>query len=80
MDITEFVLQFAEQFMDPNETVFSPETRFHELNGWSSMTALMEIAMIEDNYSVTVPSEEIRDAVTIQELFDAVKRNKEKNG
>ncbi len=80
MDIIEFVSQFAEQFMDPNETDFSPETRFHELNGWSSMTALMEIAMIEDNYGVTVPSEEIRDAVTIQELFDAVKRNKEKNG
>lgn len=80
MDITEFASQFAEQFMDPNETDFSPETRFHELSGWSSMTALMEIAMIEDNYGVTVPSEEIRDAVTIQELFDAVKRNKEKNG
>lgn len=80
MDITKFVEQFANQFMDPNETAFSPETKFHELNGWSSMTALMEIAMIEDNYGITVPSEEIRDAETIQDLFDAVKRNKEKNG
>ena len=80
MDITEFVSQFADQFMNPNETVFSPATRFHELSGWSSMTALMEIAMMEENYGVTVPSEEIRDAVTIQDLFDAVKRNKEKNG
>lgn len=80
MDITEFVSQFADQFMNPNEAVFSPETRFHELSGWSSMTALMEIAMMEENYGVTVPSEEIRDAVTIQDLFDAVKRNKEKNG
>ena len=80
MDITEFVSQFAEQFMDPNETDFSPETRFHELNGWSSMTALMEIAMIEDNYGVTVPSEEIRDAVTIQDLLNKIKKNKEKNG
>ena len=80
MDIKEFVAQFAEQFMDPNETVFSPETKFHELNGWSSMTALMEIAMMEENYGVTVPSEEIRDAITIQNLFDAVKRNKGKNG
>ncbi|MBQ3839232.1 MAG: acyl carrier protein [Fibrobacter sp.] len=80
MDITEFVSQFADQFMNPNETDFSPETRFHELSGWSSMTALMEIAMMEENYGVTVPSEEIRDAETIQDLFEAVKRNKEKNG
>jgi acyl carrier protein len=36
--------------------------------------------MMEENYGVTVPSEEIRDAVTIQDLFDAVKRNKGKNG
>lgn len=80
MDITKFVELFADQFMDPNETTFTAETRFHELRGWSSMTALMEIAMMEENYGVTVPSEEIRDAVTIQDLFDAVKRNKEKNG
>jgi acyl carrier protein len=80
MDIMKFVELFADQFMDPNETKFTAETRFHELRGWSSMTALMEIAMMEENYGVTVPSEEIRDAVTIQDLFDAVKRNKEKNG
>ena len=80
MDITEFVAQFADQFMDPNETAFTAETRFHELRGWSSMTALMEIAMMEDNYGVTVSSEEMRDAETIQDLFDTVKSNKEKNG
>ena len=80
MDITEFIELFADQFMDPNETIFTAETRFRELRGWSSMTALMEIAMMEDNYGVTVSSEEMRNAETIQDLFDAVKRNKEKNG
>ena len=37
MDISEFVTRFADQFMDPNETTFAPETKFHELSGWTSM-------------------------------------------
>jgi acyl carrier protein len=76
MNISEFVKQFADQFMDPNETDFSAETKFHELSGWTSMTALMVIAMIEDNFGTTVPSEVIRDAETIRELFDAVQKSK----
>ena len=76
MDISEFVKQFADQFMNPNETVFSADTKFHELSGWTSMTALMVIAMIEDNFGTTVPSEVIRDAETIQDLFDAVQKSK----
>lgn len=76
MDISEFVKQFADQFMNPNETAFSADTKFHELSGWTSMTALMVIAMIEDNFGTTVPSEVIRDAETIQDLFDAVQKSK----
>ena len=76
MDISEFVKQFADQFMNPEETDFSADTKFHELNGWTSMTALMVIAMIEDNFGTTVPSEVIRDAETIQDLFDAVQKSK----
>lgn len=76
MGISEFVTLFADQFMNPNETDFSPKTRFHELSGWSSMTALMVIAMIEDNFGTTVPSEVIRNAETIQDLFDAVQKSK----
>lgn len=76
MDISEFVKQFADQFMNPNETDFNPETHYHELSGWTSMTALMVIAMIEDNFGTTVPSEIIRDAETIQDLFDAVQKSK----
>ena len=79
MDISEFVTLFADQFMNPNETDFSPETKFHELSGWSSMTALMVIAMIEDNFGTTVPSEVIRNVETIQDLFDAVQKSKVNN-
>ncbi|MBP5768270.1 MAG: acyl carrier protein [Fibrobacter sp.] len=76
MDISEFVTRFADQFMDPNETTFAPETKFHELSGWTSMTALLEIAMIEDNFGTTIPSDVIRGAETIQDLFDAVQKSK----
>jgi len=76
MDIKEFVNLFADQFMDPNETVFAPETKFHELSGWTSMTALLEIAMIEDNFGTTIPSEVIRSSSTIQDLFDAILKSK----
>ena len=76
MDLNEFVKLFADQFMNPNETDFNPETRYHELSGWTSMTALLEIAMIEDNFGTTIPSEDLRNAETIRELYDIIQKAK----
>ena len=73
MDIQEFVAHFAEQFEDTDASVFVPETKFRELEEWSSLLALSIIAMVDEEYDVALKGNEMKVANTIQELFDIVK-------
>ena len=43
MEIKEFIQNFADQFDDTDASVFTSETKFKELEEWSSLTALSVI-------------------------------------
>lgn len=67
-----FIELFAEQFDEIDVTLLKPETRFRELEEWSSLVALLVITMVDEEYGVVLPPEEMRKTQTIQELFDLV--------
>ena len=73
MDIQEFINNFASQFDDTDASEFYAETRFKDLPEWSSFLALAIMAMIKSKYDVAVTAQEMRDAKTIQNLFDIAK-------
>lgn len=73
MEIKEFIEHFAEQFDETELSEFTPETVFHELEEYSSLIALSIIAMVDEEYGVTIGANEMSAAVTIQDLFDTVK-------
>ncbi len=73
MEINEFIDKFAEQFDDTDRHEFKTETVFHELEEYSSIIALSIIGMIDEEYNVTIKSEEMRQAVTIEDLYNIVK-------
>lgn len=73
MEIKEFIANFAEQFDDTDASVFTPETKFKELEEWSSLIALSVIAMIDEEYDVTLKGDDMRAAQTIEDLFNTVK-------
>lgn len=74
MEIKEFISNFAEQFDETEASVFTPETKFREIEEWSSFLALAIMAMIKSEYDVAITADEMRNANTIQELFDTVKK------
>lgn len=73
MELDEFVANFAEQFDETDENVFNAETKFKELDEWTSMMALSIIAMIDAEYDVQIKGIDIRDSKTIEDLFNKVK-------
>lgn len=73
MELNEFVAHFAEQFEDTDASVFTPETKFREIEEWSSLLALSIIAMVDEEYDVALKGNEMKAANTIEELFDIVK-------
>ena len=76
MEIKDFIENFAAQFDDTDASEFKAETKFRELDEWSSLIALSIIAMVDEEYDVTLKGDEMRQAETIEELFNIVKSHK----
>ena len=73
MEIKEFISNFADQFDDLDASVLTPETEFKQLDDWNSLVALSVIAMIDEEYDVTIKGDDIRNAKTIEDLYNNVK-------
>ena len=72
MEIKEFIEHFAEQFDDTDASEIKADTVFKELDEWSSLIALSVIAMVDEEFDITIKGDEIRNSNTVEELYNAV--------
>lgn len=72
MDLNLFLDNFANQFDDTDIDEIKAETAFKELEEWSSLTALSIIAMVDEEYEVGIKGDDIRNAVTVEDLYNIV--------
>lgn len=77
MEIKEFVENFANQFDDTDASEIKAETNFRDLDEWSSLIALSVIAMVDEEYDVTLKGDDIKNATTVEDLFNTVKAKAE---
>ena len=73
MEFKEFVQNLADQFAKTDLSVFTPKTVFHDLDEYSSLIALSVIAMVDEEYNVQLTGNDIRSAVTVEDLYNIVK-------
>lgn len=73
MNLEKFIENFAAQFDDTDASVFKADTVFHELDEYTSLIALSIIAMIDEEYDVSIKGDDMKSAVTIEDLFNIVK-------
>lgn len=76
MDIDSFIDNLAAQFDDVARDKFTPDANFRAIPGWSSLVALSVIAMADEEYGVTLRGDDVKNAATIQDLFNAVQSKK----
>lgn len=72
MELKEFIENFANQFDDTDPSEIKADTVFKELDEWSSLIALSVIAMVDEEYDITIKGDDIRNASTVEDLFNAV--------
>ncbi len=77
MELQNFIEKFAEQFEDTPIEELKADVKFKELDEWSSLIALMVIAMADEEYNVTLLAGDIREAETIEDLFEIIKAKAE---
>lgn len=72
--LNEFIELFAEQFDETDASEITATTVFHELEEYSSLIALSIIAMIDEEFDVAIKGDDMRSAVTIEDLYNTVKK------
>lgn len=70
--IDEFIALFAEQFNNTDPAVIKADTVFHDLDEWSSLVALSVIAMVYEEFEVTLKGNDVHNAVTVEDLYQLV--------
>jgi len=73
MEIQKFVKNFAAQFEETDAATFAVETKFRDIDEWSSLLALSIIAMVDEEYKVKIKGEDIKTSHTIEDLYNIVK-------
>jgi acyl carrier protein len=73
MELQEFVRNFANQFEDIDVGLFKADTKFREIEGWSSLSVLFIIGMVDEKYHVKIKGDDIKVSQTIEDLFRIIK-------
>jgi len=61
---------------DTDAALIKAETIFRDLDEWDSLTALSLIAMVDEEYSLKLTGDDIKNASTINDIFETVKSKK----
>lgn len=72
MELNEFIVNFADQFDETDASEIQADTEFHEIDEWGSLTGMGVIAMVKTVYGKTITGKEIRECVTVEDLFNLV--------
>ncbi|MFR9567927.1 MAG: acyl carrier protein [Rikenellaceae bacterium] len=72
----QFIENFASQFDDTDASEFTATKQFKNIDEWSSLSALSIIAMVDDEYDVRIKGDDIRNSVTIEDLYNIVASRK----
>ena len=72
MELNEFIANFADQFDETDASEIQADTEFHEIDEWGSLTGMGVIAMVKTVYGKRITGKEIRECVTVEDLFNLV--------
>lgn len=72
MTLNEFVTAFAAEFDDTPATEFKVDTKYRQLDEWSSLTALSIISMVDEQVGKSITGADIRSAETIEDLYNLI--------
>lgn len=72
MNIQDFIEKLEVEFDELTPGTLKPETNFRDLDEWSSMHALIIIALIDTDFDVTITGEDLSGIETVSQLHEIV--------
>jgi acyl carrier protein len=77
MEINDFLQNFANQFDETDASEITFNTVFKDLDEWSSLLSLSVIAMCDEEYDVKIKGDDIRNANTVEDMYNIVLNRKQ---
>ena len=72
MKIEDFIARLEEEYEDIAPGTLKPQSVFREVFEWSSINALILIALVKTEYDVVMTAEDIAASKTIQDLYKII--------
>ena len=77
IDQAEFLKNFEEQFDEIEPNSLTLETEFREIEEWSSLNALLIVAMVDTEYGITLTGDDIVKSKTVGDIYKVVQSNEQ---
>lgn len=76
MNINTFIEKIEAEFDELEPGTLQKDTSFKDLDEWSSMHALIIIALIDTEYDVVLTGEDLTQLSSVEDLYKIVKERK----
>lgn len=73
MDKEQFIQNFADQFDETDVSDLTLDTKFRDIDEWSSVIALSVMAMCAEEYDVILSANEMENANQVSDIYNIVK-------
>jgi acyl carrier protein len=73
MNLEDFIKKIEAEIEDLEPGTLTADKDYREIDQWSSMYALILIAMIDTEYDVTLSGEDLKSSTTVRDLYNIVK-------
>lgn len=70
MELQEFINKFAETIEIEGVSAVTGETRFRDLDEWSSLSVMLLIAMFDEEFNKEISGNDIRSCTTVADLYN----------
>ena len=73
MEEQKFIINFSKQFDETDPELIEFNTKFRDLDEWSSLTALSVMAMSDEQYGVSLTAEDLGKSTTLADIYGIIK-------
>lgn len=76
MNMQDFIKKFAEAVELDSVEYLEENTKFRELDEWSSLTVLSVIAMLDEEYDIQIENADFKKLLTISDIVQFIESQK----
>lgn len=72
IDVQSFIVKLEDVFDTIDKGILTPDTKFRDLADWTSLNAMVLVALFETEFDRPLSFDQLRQCETIQDLYNLI--------